>query len=159
MNLYAKSVATYRAVAKQRDKFEQYLAQVESTIKALKPKIFNPFLMAFDEKYQKFLKGDNSLTDYYELLIKEAAKADISLESFPHLKALTKLKEIEAKIDFKLANEEHQKAILSLSPEDQKELLELHKNTDKLSFKDKDTTKAYFLLLEEKLARRIPKNL
>jgi hypothetical protein len=105
LNLYAKSVATYRAVAKEREKFQAYLAKIESTINTLKPKIYNPFLSAFDEKYQKFQKNQISLTDYFEALTNEATKQNISFVNYPHLKALKKLKEIESKIDFKKANE------------------------------------------------------
>ena len=86
MSLYAKSVATYRAVAKEREKFEAYLAKIESTINTLKSKIYNPFLSTFDEKYQKFRKGQFSLTDYFQGLTNEVAKHEVFLRIIPILK-------------------------------------------------------------------------
>ena len=56
MALYAQSVSLYRKVAGQREKFQDYLRKVEVTIKDLKPKLYNPLLLAFDEKYQRFGK-------------------------------------------------------------------------------------------------------
>ncbi len=152
LSLYAKSVSLYREVVKQREKFQDYLNRIDSTIKTLKPKIYNPFLLAFDQKYKT---EQISLTDYFDILIQEAEKQNLSLQSYPHLKALNRLKDIEQGIDFKKANEEQQKAIASLSEEDQKELIELSKAPSKLSSEDRKTREAFFALLEEKLTSSV----
>ncbi|MBI2095325.1 MAG: hypothetical protein HYT89_04075 [Candidatus Omnitrophica bacterium] len=154
LSLYAKSVATYRAVAKEREKFQAYLAQIEATINALKPKIYNPFLSAFDEKYQKFEKGRLSLTDYFEILTNEAEKLGILSENYPHLKALKVLKEIESKIDFKKANDEEKAVVSSLPADDQKELVAAQAPS-KISGTDKPSEKAFFALLEEKVGMNL----
>ncbi len=125
LKLYDKSVKTYGSVAKQRNTFENYLTRIDSTIQVLKPKVYNPFLLSFDDKYQKFQKEEISLTEYFGLLIKEAKR--LGLNSYPHLKALNKLKELESKIDFKKAGEEQQAAVSSLPDNDKKELLEAAK--------------------------------
>ncbi len=157
--LYIQSVETYASVAKNREKFQDYLKKVEATVKTLKPRIYNPFLLSFDEKYQRYQKEETSLTNYFEILTSQAQRLNLSLQDFPHLRALSKLRELEQKIDFKKANEEQQKAIESLSPEDQKELSLTQKENDslfKLSVNENKTQKAFFALLAEKLSKRHP---
>lgn len=46
MGLYLKSLEAYRAVAKGRDKYRDYLARIDAVTNTLKPAIYNPFLMA-----------------------------------------------------------------------------------------------------------------
>lgn len=152
-SLYQKAVDAYRAVVKDREKFQNYISRIQSTINTLKPRIFNPSLLSFDEKHSKYLKEEVSLTDYFQILSQEADKQNISLLNFPHLKALNNLKDKESKIDFKLANEEQQKAIQSLSPEDQKEIMEYAKKESpfKLGSNEHKEEKAFYTLLEEKL--------
>gem|GEM_PF-6838425 len=149
LNLYAQSVAIYRAVVEEREKFEDYLNRIESTIETLKPKIYNSFLSAFDTEFQKFQKNRLSLTDYFEVLTLQAAQRAISLENYPHLKTLKKLKEIESKIDFEKANEEERVAVASLPLEVQKELIAAQ--ASKISAAEKQSEKAFFALLEEKV--------
>jgi len=171
LGLYGKSVSAYGEVVKNRKKFEGYLLKIETAVKVLKPKIYNPFLFSFDEKYQKFQsatkasadpsfggKGEMSLTDYFSTLTFEAQKHSIPLSAYPSLTALNKLKELESKIDFKKANQEQQKAIQSLSPEDQKELLASSQIAFKLGNKDNPAQKAFFALLEEKLSSVIARS-
>ena len=154
MSLYKKSLETYKKVVKDRDKFEEYLTKIESTIKTLKPKVYNPFLLSFDKNYQKYQKEEIPLTAYYDLLMNEAKTLELSLSLYPHLKALNKLKELESRIDFKKASEEEEKAVLSLSPQDQKELFQAVKDKQspfRVSATDNKVQKAFFSLLEEKL--------
>ncbi len=154
LKLYAKSVSLYRSIVKEREKFKDYLNRIEAAISISKPKIYNPFLLTFDEKYQKFQKGETSLTDYFEILAQEAGKLGNVLHRYPSLDALNQLRVLEKKIGFQKANEEQQKAIASLSPEDQKELIQASKENHspfKLSSHENQVERAFFCLLEEKI--------
>lgn len=154
--LYAESVSTYREAVKVREKFQEYLNKVSATARILKPKIYNPFLLAFDEKYEKYRNNKISLTEYFEMLSEEAKRLDLTLRPYPHLEALQNLKTIESKIDFKKAGDEQVKAVLSLSEEDQKELRRATQDMRlplRISTNDNQVQKAYFALLEEKCAR------
>ena len=111
MDLYAKSLEIYRAIAKDREKFREYLARVEATVKALKPKVLNPFLLAFD---QKRLAENHTVSGTFELLIDEAKKLGVPIRGYPNLATLARLKKIESRIDFKKASEEEAKAVLAL---------------------------------------------
>lgn len=153
LSLYAQSVTLYRDVVKVRENFQDYLAQVESTIKTLKAKIYNPFLLAFDEKYQKYNKEEITLTDYFDILSKEAERHDISLGNYRHMKSFKKLRHLEAKIDFQKASKEQESALFSLSKSDQRELFTASRgnNLSKLSAHDSKIQNAFFSLLREKL--------
>ncbi len=155
--LYQKAIDAYRSVVKDREKFQHYLSQIQTTIDTLKPRIFNPGLLSFDEKYTKFLKENISLTEYFQILIQEAKKRNTPLLNYPHLQSLNNLKEKESKIDFKKANEEQQRAIQSLSQNDQKELLEYTKKESpfKLGSNEHKEEKAFYTLLEEKLGKAV----
>ncbi len=158
-SLYFKSVETYRSVAKKRDKFQAYLDKIEVAIKALKPRIFNPFLLSFDQKYQDLLQEKLSLADYFEMLTQEAKRLDVPLQSYPHLRILKDLKHLESQIDFKKANKEQQLAVSKLSEADQKELFIASKEDHspfRLSSDENKIGKAFFALLEEKLVKEIP---
>ncbi len=153
--LYWKSVDVYRKVAEGRDKFQDYLKRIEQTIDTLQPRIFNPSLMAFDQKAQSYLKEEIALTDYFEILAGEAQKRSISLIYYPHLNSLKNVLEKEKTIDFKKANAEQQKAIQTFSKEDLELLVLAQKENQnspfKLSAGDHKTQKAFYALLEEKL--------
>ncbi|MGH7198068.1 MAG: sigma-70 family RNA polymerase sigma factor, partial [Candidatus Omnitrophota bacterium] len=151
MGLYAKALATYRQVAKERGKFEDYLDRVEKTVKVLKPRIYNPLLLEFDEKYQKYRKNKVPLTEYSEILSEEAARLEVPLSSFPHLKTFRKLQALEKRINFDRAGEEQVKAVASLSEADRKELFEIQ-NPSKVGSDNKIQT-AYFAQLHDVIAR------
>ncbi len=155
INLYLKAIENYRYTVKEREKFQAYLKKIEQTIDTLKPRIYNPLLLAFEEKQNKFLKEEISLTDYFDVLTQGTS---IDLNSYPHLKALKNLKEKEAVIDFKKANEEQVKAIQLLSEVEQKELLELsekEKSPFKLGSQDHKEQRGFYALLEEKLKEKV----
>jgi len=160
MTLYQQAIESYRQVVKHREKFQSYLSKIQITIHTLKPRIFNSSLLSFDEKHTQFLKEQLPLTDYFQVLTQEAEKrtmegesTSLSLSNFPHLQSLNNLKEKESKIDFKKASEDQQKAIQSLSSEDQQELFEYGKKEApfKLGNNDRKEDKAFYVLLEEKL--------
>jgi len=65
--LYLKSLESYRTITKKKDKFQTYLNKIDSTIKTLKPKIYNPRLLSFDETHEAFLKERIPLTEYFEV--------------------------------------------------------------------------------------------
>ncbi|GEM_PF-291153 len=151
-DLYWKALRAYEAVAKGRDKFEDYLKRIRMSVETLKPRIFNPSLQAFDEKHEKFLREEISLTDYFEVLAAEAQKRNIPLDYFPHLSALKDLKAVEKTIDFKTAGEEQLKALQAASPEDTQALLSASQQTHspfRFSNSDNKVEKAYYALLEE----------
>ena len=153
-SLYLKALEDYRAVAKDRSKFQDYLGRIESTISTLKPRVLNPSLLLFDESYQKYHSEETPLTDYFSILLRESKSLSIDLLSYPDLESLKNLQTKEEAIDFKLANEEEQKAIASLSQDDQKELLNSQEDNHspfKLGSTDKKEQKAFYTLLEERL--------
>lgn len=157
LKLYQKAIDAYRSVVKDREKFQSYLAGIQMTIDTLKPRVFNSGLLSFHEKHTKFLREEISLADYFQILNQEARKRQISLLNFPDIQVLISLKEKESLIDFNKANQEQQKAIQSLPAEDQKELLEYAKKESpfKLGSNDHKEDKAFYALLEEKMAKTI----
>ena len=81
----------------------------------------------------------------------------LSFKDYPHLKRFSHLKNLEAAIDFKKAQEEQISAIQSLSPDDQRELLEASQQRApfKLGYKDNKEGVAYYTLLEEKITKTL----
>jgi len=149
--LYERSLLAYREITKEREKFTTYLNKIESTIKTLKPKIYNPYLLSFDKKHESFLNEDISRTKYYDILTKEAQRQGISLFYYPHLKALSKLKKKEDRINFQRANREHHNLLESLPEEKRKELLLLAKETKSATslLGQSKEERAYFIFLQE----------
>ncbi len=155
--LYKKSVETYRDVAKDREKFHLYLKKITQTLDTLKPKILNPLLLSFHEKYESYRDGQLSLTEYFKILFTQAKYSNLSLKDYPNLKLLNTLAHKEAKIDFAKANEEQGRFIQSFGSEEQAELIELAKDNHspfKLSGKEHKEDRAFYTLLEEKLKQR-----
>ena len=148
--LYRKSLDIYRQVAEKREKYQDYLARVESTIKTLKPRIFNISLLQLDENHDKYGKNELSLTQYFDILRAEAEIQGIPFSSYPDLQNLKKLKAKEEAVNFPKATEEEAAAVASLNPEDQNELKDLanalEKSPSKLGRQNKEE-KAFFLLL------------
>ncbi len=158
MDLYAQSVEAYRAVAKNREKFQEYLTRVEAAVRVLKPRVLNPFLLSFDEKREKFKKGQISLTEYFEILTEQA----VPLRDYPHLAMLNRLRQLESKIDFKKAGEEQLAAVMALPAEDRKELEEIagsmQRAAGRVDAKDNREQSAFYALLEEKLTTVIARS-
>jgi len=147
--LYWQSLETYRSIAKQREKFQDYLQKIEVTINTLKPKLFNPSLLFFDQKHEDFLKEKISLTDYFTILAQESRQSDIDTNHYSHIQKLEELKDKEQKINWKLANEEEQKTAQLLT---QEELGSLKLSSlSKLTGQDHKNQDAFLALLEEKL--------
>lgn len=142
MPLYFKAVDIYRQVHSKRERFQDYLAKIESTIETLRPKVLNPFLLEFDNEKRKFLKDQTSLSDYLGSLFIRAGKLGSRYE---HLKKLKELKAKEAKIDFQKANEEQEKFITSLPEAERRELAGASKCGDR------KVREAFFLTLAEKV--------
>jgi len=150
--LYWKSLETYREITKQREKFEEYLTKIEITIQTLKPRLFNPSLLFFDQKHEDFLKEKISLTDYFTILARQSRQSNIDINHYPHIQKLEELKDKEQKIDWKLANEEEQKSIPLLT---QEELGSLKlASLSRLTSQDHKTEEAFLALLEEKLKNK-----
>ncbi len=156
--LYWKSIEVYRAIAKERERFQDYLRRIETTIAALKPLVFNPALNSFDRKHEDFLKEKIPLTDYFTVLADEAGKLGLPIGYYPHLEALYALKEKEKSIDFRKANEEEQKAAASLPKEELEELLENsgEHSVSKLYGNGRRNQEAFYWLLKEKLEKGRP---
>ncbi len=158
--LYWQSLKAYEKVAKGREKFHAYLNEVARAIETLKPRIFGASLQEFDQKRQQFLKEKMPLTDYIEVLMQQMKFRNIAVTHYPHLLALSKLKDKEKSIDFNKANEEQADAMNTLSAEDQEILQEAAMGGKdapfKLSMQDHKTQKAFYALLEEKMVTRSP---
>ncbi len=154
-DLYLKALEAYQTVAATREQYQDYLKRVGVTVDTLKPKIFNPSLLSFDKQHESYLSEKISLTDYLEVLIREAQKRNISLDAYPHLKSLKSVREKEKNIDFEKANQEQIRAVSMLSADDLKGLKEASEMTDrspfKISSRDHKEQKAFYALLEEKL--------
>ena len=153
--LYGKSLAVYREVAKQRETFQAYLTDIESTVGTLKPRIYSPSLLAFDAVHENYLKEKISLTEYFDALLKAAEKRRVDLSHFPHLEARADLKRQEAAIDFKKANEEQGQAFGRMGQEHQKQLLELSSEAQRSPFRvsanEHKEDKAFYAVLEDKI--------
>ncbi len=158
-SLYAKSFHAYKAVFKERERFDLYLKKIESTINTLKDRLLNPSLLAFDKERQLYLNDKLSLTSYFDILQREAYLRNVDLNQYPSLKALKELKNKEEKIDFTKATFEQQKAFEALSQQDQKELKNLSEpdksSPFKLTNKDPKALEGFYALLEEKLTQRV----
>jgi len=156
MELYKKAWKSYKAITQKRNSFNAYLQKIESTIRTLKPKIFSPPLLKFDQKHEDFLSERISLTQYFKLLTQEAKRLKVSLKSYPNLKILKKLKQLESEVDFEKANEEQILAIESLSEVDKVELREASRKESspfKLSAIKNQEKTGFFALLESVIAR------
>ncbi|MBI4433054.1 MAG: hypothetical protein HY592_06230 [Candidatus Omnitrophica bacterium] len=160
--LYLKAIEAYRRTAKARGKFETYLSQIQNTINTLKPRIYNPALLSFDEKVKKYQKGQTSSLERFSVISSEARnliKKDFSAYGLEmtNLNALGRLKTLESNIDFKKASREQVEAIASLPEADQKELLELARGVKapaQFAADDRSGQNAYYALLEEKIGVR-----
>jgi len=154
-SLYFKGLEDYRFLKDKREHLNAYLEKVARAVKTLKSKLFNPSLELFDEKREGYLKGDLSLTDYFDALVGEAQKLGLPLDqSFPYLAGLRRVKEKEVGINFSKASEEQIKAFSSLSEADQKELAEANRqenNPFAIDAREHKEAKAFFALLEEKI--------
>ena len=152
--LYAKAFGAYRTIARERDKFLAYLGRVASTIKVLKPQVYNPTLLAFDAEREKYLAGEMPLTQYFDALAARAAELGVPLGRYPSFKIFKKVKKLETGIDFEKANAEQEAALGVLSPGDEKELLAAARegrSPFKLSGEARREGKAFYAVLEEKL--------
>ncbi len=143
MSLYAKSVELYRRSAKRREKYSDYLAQVENTIHTLEPTLLNPYLLAFNQKLKAHQKGELSLREYLSLLFQEAQK--LELKGFKNIQLLEDLNQKEKQINFEVAQKEQALLINSLSTQTQKEL------QDAARSKDEQVHKAFLFLLSDQL--------
>ena len=154
---YIRSLEDYKQVARERERFDVYLKKIHATLSVLKARLFNPALFQFDGDMEKYQKEEISLTDYFNVLMRASALLNMPLSDFPHLKDLRDLKEKEAGIDFRKANEEQLQAVKSLSPSDQEELKELteseKKAPSKLTIADPKGERTFYALLEQKVKR------
>jgi hypothetical protein len=156
-DLYKKSIAAYKNVVKNRERLHLYLKKIQQTIETLKPKIFNPILLAFDYKISSYQHEEISLTDYFNILVEYAGYQNISLGKYPHLKELETLLNQEKAIDFEKATQQQSKAIASLAEEDRNELIDTAQNRQSVSRLPKEQhkeQKAFYALLQEKLTLR-----
>ena len=93
--LYWKSLEVYRSIAKERDKFKEYLSKIRRTTEELKPEKLNPLLRTFDSIHEKFLDGKISWTDYFAELEKRVEWFGIVFGKYPQLKRLKELRKKE----------------------------------------------------------------
>jgi len=165
LNLYKEAWDSYKHITKQRAKFKTYLTKIKTTIKTLKPKIYNPQLLQLDQKHQSFLKEEMPLTEWIEVILRsrlprrqagaagdEESPRKSSYKLFPHIQQLTSLKTLESSINFEQANNE----LLSLRGARQELLagdvaISQNKTVSKLSSKDPKEQLGYFLSIEDKV--------
>ncbi len=121
-SLYWQSLEVYRAIVKKRQKFQEYLEKAANTAQILKSKTFNPFLLAFDQKHEDFLKEKIAIADYFVALMDQARALGLEVARYPNAQKFSHLKEQESRINFDLAGREQLKAVASLSSADQEEL-------------------------------------
>ena len=102
--LYFESIRLYEDIVKGRESFGEYLKGTDAAIKVLKPRIYNPLLLAYDAKNQAYHAGKITVTDYVNYLVRQARMYRIPLEDFPAIRGLRQLEKNEAAIDFKAAS-------------------------------------------------------
>ena len=122
--LYFESVTLYRAIVERRAEFQEYLDGAAAAVKALKPLIYNPLLLAYDSKNREYHAGKITATDYVDYLVRQASSYEIPLKEFPFIGALRDLRKNESRIDFNAANAQQMKLFSALSSADARELEE-----------------------------------
>ena len=148
--LYSRSLEVYSKIAKNRERYQEYLKKISQTVQTLKPHIFNPALQVFDKKCSDYREQRVSVTQRYTFLLAEAGKRNIPAEIYPHFLALGGLMEKERAIDFQKAGEEERAALRLFTDA---ELRDLQKTApEKLSSKDPREARAFYALLEERTA-------
>ncbi len=109
--LYQKAIESYKTVANQRAKFENYLNQIQTSINVLKPRILNEWLLAFDNQVEKYQRNEIPLTDYIEILDSRLRGND-NRTKYPELEKLKKLSALEKRLKLQNVSARHQKAIV-----------------------------------------------
>ena len=113
--LYFQGIDLYRSILKRRENANAALDKTRRTINFLKSRQFSPYLLEFDKKRDAFSKNELPLSDYFEELLIQARRENLSLLGYPNVLSLKEVKEKEARVDFKKANEEQQ-AVLNAFP-------------------------------------------
>ncbi|MBI2094939.1 MAG: hypothetical protein HYT89_02090, partial [Candidatus Omnitrophica bacterium] len=83
IDLYRKALGDYRAVARDRERFQAYLSKIRTTIEVLKPRIYGPALSAFVGHYEKYGKGELPVTEYFEILHAFAGRTGAAISRYP----------------------------------------------------------------------------
>ncbi len=113
--LYFQGIDLYRSILKRRENANAALDKTRRTINFLKSRQFSPYLLEFDKKRDAFSKNELPLSDYFEELLIQTRRENLSLLGYPNVLSLKEVKEKEARVDFKKANEEQQ-AVLNAFP-------------------------------------------
>ncbi len=153
-DLYLKTIEDYKHVAKERPRFELYLKKIAATLDTLNNRFLNPSLQQFLKESKLYHSDKLALTEYFQALQREATIHNLDLKKYPHLTKLKDLKDKEEKIDFQKANEQHQKAVQSLSPKAQQELKDISSVKAGKVLQNKKEERAYFQYLEEMLGHQ-----
>jgi len=125
--LYRKTLETYKDLTLKRDKVRGYVDRVQRSAEALKDSLFSDAMKAVEAKRLANAKGDLSLADYADTLLKESARVGLSSARYPHIKFLRRLRTIEKRVDFKKASAEERGALKALPFKDREVLLAAHK--------------------------------
>ncbi len=155
--LYDQALESFVDILKRRDKAVQYLDRVGRAASTLKESIYSEELKALDAQESAYRAGELPLTDYFAALHAQARKTGVYLPQYPHLSFLNELKKSESKVDFNQVSKEQEAALKSLPEEDQKTLAAASKEKHspfRMGGGEKSTEKAFYALLEEKLAGR-----
>ena len=112
INLYAKSVKSYAALADKREKTLQYLRAIEKCLDKLKAKLYPKEILNYERKSKNNDKGFE--INFKELLELARAKG-VSFKEFPNIQKLVAIQEKEKGIDFNAANLEQAALVEEIS--------------------------------------------
>jgi len=155
--LYAESLALYRSIKEASPAVRSWTEAVDRALATLKPRLYSPELLAFDERRRAFVSSGLALTDYLDALFADAEDLGVVPSDFPALASLRSIKTAESKIDFAKAGQEQARAAASLGAEDQKELLASalrERAPSRLDATARAPENAFYALLEEKIKDR-----
>ncbi|MBD3379152.1 MAG: hypothetical protein GF408_01670 [Candidatus Omnitrophica bacterium] len=155
--LYIKNLGVYRDSLTYQRELREYLGEISTELNRLKIKLYAPPLLEMDMAYGAYRAGNLSLNSYFDFLRDKAEKYSISLERFPNLLRLSRVRKKEKYVDFEKANEERYRLIgdldKTLSDEESRELIlaSIEFKRGRISVVD-----FYSYLLEKASSCRIP---
>ncbi|HTL70460.1 MAG TPA: hypothetical protein VL404_04125, partial [Candidatus Eisenbacteria bacterium] len=158
-DLYEKNLKTYAGVVEKRDRVIEYLEQAGKRLQSLKRQLFPKDIVAFDDFLGQFEKKEKDFTEYHRLLTETARRYGVRLEDYPDFVALEDLRAKEEKVDFQLANDEQERLILALFPDElsRAEARErLSARLDRIKSESHTPLSFYESLIEEAGKRGVP---
>ena len=109
--LYLKNLNVYRESLKHKEDVERYLKELDHIVLNLKRHIYNPELLALDQKYTEYKTEKLEFKDYLTYLIQKAGQKAIDIKALANIYLLHQSLKQENEIDFKIANLERNSLI------------------------------------------------